>query len=188
MDPVKAWTVAYAVSIPLVLSVIFGPQPMTTHVKANYYSIVALTAIGLLAGATEQTWTTTYFKAFAVVHALLALQCCFLTDSAIETYQIPSADRKPGLKRLAKGLGHFYLVLEIYALLILSGKDHVKSLGYASLSGMVHFVDSLLIDQSAWKQSSSLNAYLFWLVFFAVFIPATTLSGSIEASAGSTDL
>ena len=143
------------------------------------YLLLAATAVGAYAGSTNQTWCTNYFKVLLPLLSLCAIQFAFFTESALNAWGIPKEERSHGLTRLAKGLGHFWITLELHNWLLITGWKPEMAIASASISGLVHFIDSLFINRSALRgKISSTLGYGFWLVFFITDILSITLGSS----------
>ena len=167
---------------------VFNPKYAQLARTPTTYLLLAATAVGAYAGSTNRTWCTNYFKVLIPLLSLSAIQFAFFTESALTVWGIPEEERSKGLTRLAKGIGHFWFTLELHNWLLIMGWKPEMAIAYASISGLVHFIDSLFINGSALQggKMSSTIGYGFWLVFFITDILSITLGSSSARKATTT--
>ena len=144
-------------------------------IDVAFYACWAFIMVGAYAGLAETSWCTIFFKVVVTLHALVAAQLAFFPSneniSKVLNVNPNSNSDDDKLLSLASGTGLFYLGLEAFLSMILYGEEAPLALGCASLFGVVHFIDVLLVTRSARKQTLSCVLYTMWLVFFLIMIP-----------------
>jgi hypothetical protein len=151
------------------------------HVKAGITDSAMIISYGIpgavaaFLGLEDHPWAPIYFKGISTIFGFSAIFTLIFPETAVAFWGMDATDQEVEAKRinlLARGYGNFLLASQVHNLLLLHGLAPEKALAYASLSGLIHFVDALLIQGDG--RAKPLG-YIFWLIYFAICISSILL-------------